>query len=140
MTIGQQTAHLLALNLQCFPFSVQPLYVTYIQWHVMIYKKIAKTEHCRMFLFVFYCVAGNITKGLSQRMADCCGSVAYNDLNEICCNGSVHTRTSAHEKCCGKGRLPTWCNLNTLHCSVLTRFGMVKILSFDLRTVRSRMQ
>ncbi|XP_056126195.1 galaxin [Rhinichthys klamathensis goyatoka] len=47
------------------------------------------------------CCNGTLTRGLSQLVADCCKSEAYNPLNEICCNGSVFTRTSAHMTCNG---------------------------------------
>ncbi|XP_077050720.1 uncharacterized protein LOC143700869 isoform X2 [Siphateles boraxobius] len=45
------------------------------------------------------CCNGTLTRGLSQLVAECCESVAYNPLNEICCNDSVFTRTSAEMTC-----------------------------------------
>ncbi|KAK2894853.1 hypothetical protein Q8A67_012082 [Cirrhinus molitorella] len=45
--------------------------------------------------------ASNITLGLSQLVANCCGSVAYNPLNEICCNDNILTRSSTQANCCG---------------------------------------
>ncbi|CAM4584041.1 unnamed protein product [Leuciscus chuanchicus] len=45
------------------------------------------------------CCNGTITHGLSQLVADCCQSVAYNPLNKICCDGKVVTRTSAQMSC-----------------------------------------
>ncbi|RXN05341.1 galaxin-like isoform X4 [Labeo rohita] len=45
--------------------------------------------------------ASKITLGLSQLVADCCGSVAFNPLNEICCNGTIQTRFNSRAKCCG---------------------------------------
>ncbi|KAK7152291.1 hypothetical protein R3I94_008578 [Phoxinus phoxinus] len=47
------------------------------------------------------CCNGVITSGLSQLVADCCGSVAFNPLNEICCDHKVVTRTSARMTCTG---------------------------------------
>ncbi|XP_052008635.1 galaxin isoform X2 [Xyrauchen texanus] len=47
------------------------------------------------------CCKGKITPGLSQLVADCCESVAYNPLNKICCNGRIQTRNSAQAMCCG---------------------------------------
>ncbi|XP_043088787.1 galaxin-like isoform X1 [Puntigrus tetrazona] len=53
------------------------------------------------------CCNDNITLGLSQLVADCCGSVAYNPLNEICCSGRILTQSSTNVKCCGKGMYVT---------------------------------
>ncbi|XP_050959755.1 galaxin-like isoform X2 [Labeo rohita] len=47
------------------------------------------------------CCNGNITLGLSQMVANCCGSAAYNPLNEICCNNNILTLSSTQAKCCG---------------------------------------
>ncbi|KPP60041.1 hypothetical protein Z043_121988, partial [Scleropages formosus] len=46
-------------------------------------------------------VEGNLTRGLSELVSLCCGSVAYNPLNEICCRSYVYPR-QAHSGCCGK--------------------------------------
>ncbi|XP_050960752.1 galaxin-like isoform X2 [Labeo rohita] len=60
------------------------------------------------FLLAILCVfaalsgQGNVPKGLSQLETDYCNSSAYNPVNQICCNGSIHNRSSAHSKCCGQ--------------------------------------
>ncbi|XP_039539960.1 galaxin-2 isoform X2 [Pimephales promelas] len=45
------------------------------------------------------CCNDTLTLGLSHLVADCCGSEAFNPLNEICCNGSVFVRTRADMTC-----------------------------------------
>ncbi|XP_015245096.1 PREDICTED: galaxin-like [Cyprinodon variegatus] len=44
---------------------------------------------------------GKLTKGLSERMSQCCGLEAYNPLNEICCNKTVKPKPSHDAQCCG---------------------------------------
>ncbi len=76
-------------------------------------------------------------------MADCCGSVAYNPLNEICCNGRILTQSSTHAQCCGKGSRFISCNLNTL-TGTLFRFDtflhayIFLLRLIDLYTIRLR--
>nr|XP_055029561.1 galaxin isoform X1 [Misgurnus anguillicaudatus]XP_055029562.1 galaxin isoform X1 [Misgurnus anguillicaudatus] len=64
------------------------------------------------------CCKGNITSGISMLVADCCGSVAYNPLNQICCGDQILTRDNAQAKCCGSEMyLPTThmcCTPNTI--------------------------
>ncbi|KAK9959138.1 hypothetical protein ABG768_011217 [Culter alburnus] len=37
-----------------------------------------------------------------QLETDYCNSLPYNPVNQICCNGTIQTRSSAHTACCGQ--------------------------------------
>ncbi|KAK5620606.1 hypothetical protein CRENBAI_021795 [Crenichthys baileyi] len=43
-----------------------------------------------------------LTKGLSERMSQCCGLQAYNPLNEMCCELAVKPKPSLNASCCAK--------------------------------------
>ncbi|XP_047246533.1 galaxin-like isoform X3 [Girardinichthys multiradiatus] len=43
-----------------------------------------------------------VTKGLSERMSQCCGLQAYNPLNEMCCKLAVKPKPSLNAGCCDK--------------------------------------
>lgn len=95
-----------------------------------------------------------MSKGLSQLDTDYCNSTAYNPVNQICCNGNIQTRSSAHTACCGQGKQCTRCGFKNesvfalFHLFVLpvqfrimflTYFKMIKRL-FDLHIAGSRIR
>ncbi|TRY81855.1 hypothetical protein DNTS_011417 [Danionella cerebrum] len=70
--------------------------------------KLSTSTACAVTLFVWLAISpvqGKMTWGIGQQAAYCCGSNAYNPLNEICCDKKIFTRPSAETKCCGKGAI-----------------------------------
>lgn len=67
-----------------------------------------------LLFLLFICFLGDVSKGLSQLEIDYCNSLPYNPVNQICCNGIIHTRSSAHTACCGQGRQYTWSGFKKL--------------------------
>ncbi|KAM8904398.1 uncharacterized protein AB9W97_008065 [Spinachia spinachia] len=47
-------------------------------------------------------VTAFLTQGLSQKVSDCCGLKAYNELNEICCGATILIKPGPIAECCGK--------------------------------------